>query len=109
MKLRIGLLGLGAMGLSHLHALRKLCSDQVAITALCDTNETNLQAARDVVPAAKAFQTPDELIKTPLDAIVVSTPNFTHARLAEEILAAGKHLFLEKPGATCWAWAGLPM
>ena len=46
---------------------------------------------------AKAFKNSDELIRSSLDAIFVSTPNFTHTRLAEEILAAGKHLFLEKP------------
>ena len=50
-----------------------------------------------VANRAKLCQTPAELIHQPLDAVVVSTPNFTHVQLALDILKAGKHLFLEKP------------
>jgi predicted dehydrogenase len=97
MKLRIGFIGLGAMGLSHLKAIHRLCADKAEITALCGATDANFQAAIEVAPAAKRFKQPDQLIQSELDAIFVSTPNFTHAKLAEEILSAGKHLFLEKP------------
>ncbi len=97
MKLRIGFIGLGAMGLSHVKAIDRLCGDEAEIIALCGTTEANLQAALDVAPKAKTFKDSTPLIQSDLDAIFVSTPNFTHAKLAEEILDAGKHLFLEKP------------
>ena len=32
-----------------------------------------------------------------LDAVAVATPVPTHAALAERVLAAGKHCFVEKP------------
>jgi predicted dehydrogenase len=35
-----------------------------------------------------------------VDAVIVCTPNFTHAALGERIAAAGKHLLVEKPLAT---------
>lgn len=97
MKLRVGFIGLGAMGLSHVKAIHRLCADKADITALCGATDANFQAAAEVAPTAKRFKQPSRLIQSRLDAIFVSTPNFTHAKLAEEILSAGKHLFLEKP------------
>src|SRR2546430_1324092 len=85
------------MGLSHLNSIRNLCSDDAEITAICAESQANIRKALEIAPAAKLFKKPAELIESKLDAIFVSTPNFTHAKLAEEILAGGKHLFLEKP------------
>jgi predicted dehydrogenase len=46
----------------------------------------------------------DELIaRDDLDAIVVAARSVDHAEVAGAVLAAGKHLFLEKPGATSLA------
>ena len=97
MKLRIGFLGLGAMGLSHVKSMRRLCGDKAEVAAICDLSPANLQSGIEAAPGAKAYKEAAELIHAPLDAIIVSTPNFTHAKLAADILAAGKHLFLEKP------------
>jgi len=97
MKLRIGFIGLGAMGLSHVKAIHRLCGDRAEIAALCGTSDANFQTAIEVAPGAKRFKQSTQLIHSDLDAIFVSTPNFTHAKLVEEILRAGKHLFLEKP------------
>ena len=36
-----------------------------------------------------------------MDAVVVSSPNSTHVKLAE-VIAAGKHLFLKNPAALRW-------
>ena len=42
----------------------------------------------------------DELLGDPeLDAVVIATPVPSHAPLAERVLAAGKHCFVEKPMA----------
>src|SRR2546423_1643490 len=85
------------MGLSHVNSMRKLCSDDAEIAAICAENQTNIRNALEAAPDAKVFKKSSDLIQSPLDAIFVSTPNFTHAKLAEEVIAAGKHLFLEKP------------
>jgi predicted dehydrogenase len=97
MKLRIGFIGVGAMGLSHLNSIQRLCGDKAEVAALCDSNVSNLKNALAAAPDAKVFRKCEEMIASPLDAIFVSTPNFTHSMLATDILAAGKHLFLEKP------------
>ena len=92
----MGFIGLGAMGLSHVHSIRTLCSDKAEVSALCAMNEKNVEKALAEAPGAKVFKRKSDLIHSPLDAIFVSTPNFTHADLTEEILASDKHLFLEK-------------
>ncbi|MDQ6633092.1 MAG: Gfo/Idh/MocA family oxidoreductase [Verrucomicrobiota bacterium] len=97
MKLRFGFIGIGAMGLSHVNSIHKLCGDKADITAVCSSNETNIKKVLEIAPKVKLFKNESELIQSPLDAIIVSTPNFTHVRLAQEILSEGKHLFLEKP------------
>jgi len=97
MKLRFGFIGLGAMGLSHVRSIRTLCSDQAEVAALCAMNKANVEKALAEAPEAKVFKRKSDLIQSPLDAVFVSTPNFTHAGLAEEIVGAGKHLYLEKP------------
>ncbi len=97
MKLRFGFIGLGAMGFSHVNSIAKLCRDQAEITAVCSGNAANIKRVLEIAPDAKLCRTEAELIRQPLDAIVVSTPNFTHVQLALDILKAGKHLFLEKP------------
>lgn len=97
MKLKFGFLGLGAMGFSHVNSFAKLCGDRVEIAAVCSSNKANIKKTRELSPDVRIFKNESELIRSPLDAVVVSTPNFTHVQLATEILKSGKHLFLEKP------------
>lgn len=97
MKLKVGFIGIGAMGRSHVQQFHVKQSARAEATAICSTNENNIRQALEIAPAAKVFAQADELIAAELDAIVVSSPNSTHLPLASKILAAGKHLFLEKP------------
>jgi predicted dehydrogenase len=97
MRLRVGFAGLGAMGLSHINSIKKLCGEQMEIAAVCARSETNLEKVKAVAPEAKVFQDERELIHSDLEVVFISTPNFTHVPLALETLKAGKDLFLEKP------------
>ena len=94
------------MGFSHLKAIQEHHNQLAEAVAICATNKANTQRTLAVAPHAKVFQDEKELVQSELDAIFVSTPNFTHVPLALEILHEGKHLFLEKPvGITreeCW-------
>src|ERR1041384_8714796 len=97
MNLRIGFLGVGAMGLSHVNQFHLKNAARSECVALCSRNEANIAKALTVAPNAKVFRDEHELIHSELDAVVISTPNSTHAALAQETLKTGKHLFLEKP------------
>src|SRR5580698_1731965 len=97
MKLKVGFIGVGAMGLSHLKAMHLGCGERAEAVAICARSEENIRKAREVAPGVKVFKEESELIESELDAIFISTPNFTHVPLAMEVLKAEKHLFLEKP------------
>jgi predicted dehydrogenase len=96
-KLKIGFLGIGAMGLSHVNQFHVKNAARSECVALCSRNKANIAKALALAPNATIFRDESELIHADLDAVVISTPNSTHAPLALEALKAGKHLFLEKP------------
>jgi predicted dehydrogenase len=51
-----------------------------------------------VPKAAKIFPTYREMIESnEIDAVIIATPDHTHARMAIDTAKAGKHVFLEKP------------
>ncbi len=71
------------------------------MSAIADPDPRALERAAALVPGAAALTDADELVeRDDVDAVVVTTPPATHADLAVRILAAGKHLYLEKPVAT---------
>ena len=97
--MRLGFLGTGSMGLSHVQLVRDEFP-QVQIAAICDTHAPNLAKAMEASPKAKAFEDPRGLIESDVEAVIISTPGFTHADFTEACLAAGKHVFAEKPVMT---------
>lgn len=92
---RIGMIGLGKMGLSHLAIVRS--HPQVQLVAACDSNgyltdvlgkHTGLKCHADL----------DRLLDNEqLDAVLVSTPSKLHAAMVEKALQRGLHVFCEKP------------
>jgi predicted dehydrogenase len=93
---RIGQVGLGAWGANLVRNL-----DDVADLAwICDTSADRLQALARRYPAARATTDfADVLDDESVEAVVVATPVPTHYELARSALAAGKHVFVEKPPA----------
>jgi predicted dehydrogenase len=68
------------------------------LTWCCDASEAARERCGRVFPRARFTGELDDLLGDPeLDAVVLATPVPTHAALAERVLAAGKHCFVEKP------------
>ncbi|MBR4748104.1 MAG: Gfo/Idh/MocA family oxidoreductase [Abditibacteriota bacterium] len=126
-KVRLGIVGVGAMGSSHLNNIRSGKLTNVKLAALCDllpekealcsgkgfleqykkdvaegkidANLGNFLDESSLVCDDAAFFTDyKELIKSGLvDAIVIATPHYAHTYIAEEALDAGIHVLTEKP------------
>ena len=96
-KIRMGFIGVGAMGYSHLEIFHQQCSKQTEAVAFCATNTERIQRAQKIAPEAVLHKNESSLIKSDLDAVIISSPNFTHVPFALEAIKAGKHVFLEKP------------
>jgi predicted dehydrogenase len=70
------------------------------LTWLCDLDDSHLRPMAERYPHARATNTfEDMLADDALDAVVIATPVPTHYALAKQALAAGKHVFVEKPPA----------
>ena len=96
-KVRMGFIGVGAMGYSHLQLFHQECRGQSEAVALCASNPERIQRALEVAPDMALHKKESDLIQSDLDAVVISSPNFTHVPLTLEAMKAGKHVFLEKP------------
>jgi predicted dehydrogenase len=93
-KLNIGVIGVAARGGENLAAVGATEN----IVALCDVDEQRLNAAAQKFPGAKLYRDFRRLIdQKDIDAIVVSTPDHTHAVAAARVLKSGRHLYCEKP------------
>jgi predicted dehydrogenase len=92
-KLNIAVIGVANQGRYNL--------DNVAgenIVALCDVDDTYLAAAAQKFPAAKTYSDFRRLLdQKGIDAVVVATPDHTHAVASVAVLKSGRHLYCEKP------------
>ncbi len=94
--IRIGLAGFGYWGPNL--ARNFFAAEGSELATICDLNEANLKKAGQLFPGTSLTNDYDALLKDPrLDVIVIATPVSTHYSLARAALAAGKHVWLEKP------------
>lgn len=94
-KLNVACVGLGNQGNSNLQHVQ-----HENIVALCDVDATRRNAYTDKFPKARRFADFREMfdqMANEIDAVVVTTPNHTHAVVAMHALKRGKHCYCEKP------------
>ncbi len=98
--INIGVIGCGQIAQNiHLKILPRLPG--VRVTALAEADAANRERARALAPGATLFESADELIhNAQVEAVLIALPSALHAQTAITALAAGKHVYLEKPVAT---------
>lgn len=97
-KLRTAHVGVGGMGGADLGSVSR--HPQVEVAALCDVDSARLLGASKRHPNAKTFADFREMIDAmgdKVDAVIVSTPDHTHAPAAMTALNAGKAVYCQKP------------
>jgi predicted dehydrogenase len=95
-RLRIGVVGLGHWGKNVARGFARARDGELC--ALCDADPRLLAAQAALYPRATPASDLQTLLDDPdLDAIALATPAPTHFALGTRVLAAGKHLFVEKP------------
>ena len=94
-KVKIGFIGTGSRGQYHLNNLKNI--PYADIVALCDNYEPNLKKASALYPQAKLFSDYKKMLEQKdIQAVMIATPLFEHARMTLDALHAGKHVFCEK-------------
>lgn len=94
-KIRIGAVGCAGRGAADLNGMK-----EEAIVALCDVDERHAAGTRERFPEAKFFTDYREMLEKvgqELDAVLVATPDHTHAGPVLAAIDQGKHVYCEKP------------
>ena len=98
--INIALVGIGRIGLVHVHTIKTKLSSEVNLSLFVDS------MSKDLENKAKEYNTKysrsfDECLndKT-IDAVLLCTPTNTHTESCIKALKSGKHVFCEKPIAT---------
>ncbi|HXV06289.1 MAG TPA: Gfo/Idh/MocA family oxidoreductase, partial [Solirubrobacterales bacterium] len=93
--IRVGIVGLGKMGLSH-HALLN-AHPEVEVAAVCDASSYVLGVLGKYT-GVKTYDDYDAMLaEAQLDAVVVATPSRSHVGMAKAAMERGLHVFCEKP------------
>jgi predicted dehydrogenase len=92
---RIGVVGLKGIGQAHLWALHSV--EESELVAVCDV-DVDAAEKNGADHKSTVFTDADTLFESgAIDAVVIATPPGTHARLVRSALAAGLHVYCEKP------------
>ncbi len=92
---RIAVVGAGYWG-QH---LVRVAAESGVLQAICDSDPLNLERARAAYPGVRTTASFGALLdeRASIDAVVLAVPAPLHASYATRALAAGLHVFVEKP------------
>lgn len=111
---RIGIIGIGERGMGVINSMSK--NTNVNITAVADLfedklfegvkklNSFNKNLGFSAIGESNKFVGPQAYLRllerNDVDAVLISTPAYAHPEILEAAVAAGKHVYCEKPAAT---------
>jgi hypothetical protein len=96
-KLNIAAIGIGGKGESDTN----ICRGE-NIVATCDVDEAKMEVRRlrGNFPNAKSYQDYRKMLEEmdkSIDAVIIATPDHTHAAIASLAMKMGKHVYCQKP------------
>ncbi len=100
--LGIGIVGTGQRCMYFFGPYIKAHPEKARLVALADYDESRLNSAVvDLGGDIRSYHSLDDMVKDPqVEAVIITTPDFTHREMLEKGLEAGKHTICEKPMAT---------
>jgi predicted dehydrogenase len=99
---RLGFIGVGIRGNLLMEAAAGIAG--VEIKAVADCYKGHLDRALELyAPQPVATGDYKQVLSRPdVDAVVIATPDHWHLKMTQEALAAGKHVYVEKPMTHSW-------
>ena len=97
MTIRVGLIGAGVMGADHARILAEELPG-VSLRIICDADDSRARKIADATGAAHVSADPLAVIAdASVDAVLIASPDHTHAGLSKACVEAGKPVLCEKP------------
>lgn len=95
-KIKVGIIGTGFIGPTHIEAIRRL--GFVEVVGLAETTQEMAEKKTAELGIPKAYGDYREMLQDPEIKVVHNcTPNHLHFAINKEIILAGKHVVSEKP------------
>ena len=94
--IKIGIVGLGRIGKVHLFNIQQLISG-ASVIAACSRSEKSLEYAKKHSVKGLFTSFDDMLSEGGIDAVIIASPTALHFEHLKLAIAAGKHIFCEKP------------
>lgn len=92
---KVGLIGAGKMGVSHLGILG--AHPDVEVVGVSDTSKMTLDVFKKYTSFPVFSDYEDMLKETAADAVFVAVPTKFHGKMVKKIMESGRHVFAEKP------------
>lgn len=97
-RINFGVIGCGGMGSGHLGSLiNRGTSDNIQVLGVSDVYQRRLTRAIEHSKSDGFMDYRELLAKPDIDAVLIATPDHWHAKITIDALAAGKHVYCEKP------------
>lgn len=98
-QIRLGIIGVGNMGSSHIGNILAGKTPEITVAAAADRREERRAWAEQTLPAGTPiFTEGSQLIAAGVcDAVLIAVPHYQHPVLAKEAFAHGLHVMCEKP------------
>ncbi|MCP8969777.1 Gfo/Idh/MocA family protein [Ectobacillus ponti] len=95
-KIKVGIIGTGFIGPTHIEAIRRL--GFVEVVGLAENSQAAAEQKAAALSIPKAYGSYQDMLQDPdIQVIHNCTPNHLHFTINKEIILAGKHVLSEKP------------
>lgn len=103
-EIKVGIIGFGFMGKTHTYGYKTIplyyspLPFKIRLVGICDTSEAVACQAKESLNFEFATTDPDEIFaRKDISVVDVCTPNLYHKEQVLKALAAGKHVYCDKP------------
>lgn len=94
---RLAVIGTGLMGTDHCRIIAEELPD-ACLQVVCDQDTARAKSVADEIGAQDVTDSPEATIRrSDVDAVIIASPDFTHAPLSIACIGAGKPALCEKP------------
>lgn len=94
-KIKIALIGVGAMG--HYHAIDIAALENTELAAICDSDRAKADKYAEMHDVPAFYDAIEMLDEAELDAVLIAVPHYDHPLIAMEAFKRGIHVLTEKP------------
>lgn len=97
-KVKMGIIGYGNMGRSHVKHLMEGAVPNMELAAVCDIDESKITLLKENYPDVPTFTDVEEMYKSGLiDSVLIAIPHYDHAKYAIMGFDYGLNVLTEKP------------